>query len=101
MLQRFVDPAIVAAEIERMRSLCGHALRRRWQSVFGRLVPQHLTADLLRRMIVNRIQEEAFGTLDGASLKLLDRLARRDGGRIDQPLQHVRPPAAQRRHRCQ
>jgi hypothetical protein len=79
MLQRFVDPAAVAAEIERVRSLSGHALRRRWQSVFGRLAPKHLTADLLRRMIVNRIQEEAFGTLDRASLKLLDGLARRDG----------------------
>jgi hypothetical protein len=35
MLQRFVDPAAVAAEIERGRSLCGHPLRGRWQSVFG------------------------------------------------------------------
>ena len=66
MLQRFVDPAAVAAEIERVRSLSGHALRRRWQAVFGRSVPEHLTADLLRRMIANRIQEEAFGTLDRA-----------------------------------
>jgi hypothetical protein len=81
MLQRFVDPAAVAAEIERVRSLSGHELRRRWQSVFGRLAPEHLTANLLRRMIVNRIQEEAFGTLDCATLKLLDGLARRDGSR--------------------
>jgi hypothetical protein len=79
MLQRFVEPAAVEAEIERVRSLSGHALRRRWQSGFGRLAPKHLTADLLRRMIVNRIQEEAFGTLDCASLKVLDGLARRDG----------------------
>ena len=32
-------------------------------------------------MIANRIQEEAFGTLDRATLKLLDGLARRDGAR--------------------
>jgi hypothetical protein len=32
-------------------------------------------------MIANRIQEEAFGTLDRATLKLLDRLAGRDGAR--------------------
>ena len=64
MLQRFVDAAAVAAEIARLRSLSGHALRRRWQAVFGRAAPEHLTADLLRRMIANRIQEEAFGTLD-------------------------------------
>jgi hypothetical protein len=79
MLQRFVDPAAVEAEIARVRSLSGHALRRRWQALFGRLALEHLTADLLRRMIVNRIQEEAFGTLDRASLKVLDGLARRDG----------------------
>ena len=32
-------------------------------------------------MIANRIQEEAFGTLDRATLKLLDGLARRDRSR--------------------
>jgi hypothetical protein len=67
MLQRFVDLAAVEAEIEHVRSLSGNALRRRWQSVFGRSPPEHLTADLLRRMIANRIQEEAFGTLDRAT----------------------------------
>src|SRR6516225_9884254 len=81
MLHRFIDPAAVAAEIEHVRSLSGYALRRRWQSVFGRSTPQQLTADLLRRMIAARIQEEAFGTLDRATLKLLDGLARRDGSR--------------------
>ena len=30
-------------------------------------------------MLANRIQEEAFGTLDHATLKLLDGLARREG----------------------
>jgi hypothetical protein len=81
MLQRFVDPAAVEAEIARVRSLSGDALRRRWQALFGRSPSDHLTADLLRRMIANRIQEQAFGTLDRATLKLLDGLARRDGAR--------------------
>ena len=36
---------------------------------------------LLRRMIANRVQEEAFGTLDRATLKFLDGLARRGGFR--------------------
>ena len=81
MLQRFVDPAAVAAEIDRVRSLTGDALRRRWRAVFGRPVPQHLTADLLRRMIADRLQEEAFGTLDRATLKLQDSFARRGGSR--------------------
>ena len=81
MLRRLVDLAAVEAEIAGVRSLSGHALRRRWQAVFGRSVPEHLTADLLRRMIANRIQEDAFGTLDRATLKLLDGLARRDRSR--------------------
>jgi hypothetical protein len=53
MLQRFVDPAAVEAEIARLRSLSGDALRRRWQSVFGRSPPEHLTTELFRRMPAN------------------------------------------------
>jgi hypothetical protein len=81
MLQRLVDAAAVEAEIERVRSLSGAALRRRWQSEFGCPLPRSLSVELLRRMIANWIQEEAFGTLDRATLKLLDGLARRDGAR--------------------
>src|SRR6266700_4475710 len=81
MLQRFVDAAAGEAEIERARSLSGAALRRRWQAEFGRPLPKSLPGDLLRRMIANRIQEQAFGTLDRATLKLLDGLARRGGVR--------------------
>src|ERR1700680_2551735 len=81
MLQRFVDAAAVAAEIDRVRSLSGAALRRRWQAEFGRPLPRSLSVHLLRRMIANRIQEQAFGTLDRATLKLLEGLARRDGAR--------------------
>src|SRR5580700_7856127 len=81
MLQRLVDGAAVAAEIERVRSLSGAALRRRWQAEFGRPLPKSLPVDLLRRMIANRIQEQAFGTLDRATLKLLDGRARRGGTR--------------------
>jgi hypothetical protein len=64
-----------------VRSLSGGALRRRWQAVFGRSPPEHFTADLLRRMIANRVQEEPFGTLDRATLKLPDGFARRGGSR--------------------
>jgi hypothetical protein len=61
-------------------------LRRRWQVVFGRSVPERLTADLLRSMIANRLQEEAFGTLDRATLKLLDGLA----GRTSRPERNLK-----------
>jgi hypothetical protein len=49
-----VDAAAVEAEIERT-VVIGAALRRRWQSEFGRPPVSNLTADLLRRMIANRI----------------------------------------------
>jgi hypothetical protein len=81
MLQRFVDPAAVPAEISRVRLLSGYSLRQRWQAEFGRAAPELLTANLLRRMIANRIQEEAFGTLDRDTLKLLDGLVGRAGSR--------------------
>jgi DUF2924 family protein len=86
MLQRFVDPAAVAEEVERVRSLSGYALRRHWQAVFGRSAPKHLTAELRRRMIAMRIQEEAFGTLDTAALKALDKLAGRNSRRTERNL---------------
>src|SRR3984893_4531622 len=77
MLQRFVDAAAVAAEIDRVRSLSGAALRRGWQAEFGRPLPRSLSVHLLRRMIANRIPEKAFGTLDRATLTLLEGPARR------------------------
>jgi hypothetical protein len=81
-----ISPSITAtsaveAEITRVRSLSGATLRRRWQAEFGRPAPKSLTADLLRRMIANWVQEHLFGTLDRATLKLLDGLARRGGAR--------------------
>ena len=81
MRQRFVDAAAVEAEIGRVRSLSPDALRRRWQALFGRSPPGSLSPDLLRRMMAARIQEQAFGTLDGATLKLLDGLARQERSR--------------------
>jgi hypothetical protein len=81
MLRRFVDPAAVVAEIDRVRSLSGFALRQHWQAVFGRVAPEQLTAGLLRRMIANRLQEETFGTLDPDTLRVLDGLAGRGGSR--------------------
>jgi Protein of unknown function (DUF2924) len=81
MKPRVVDAAAVAAEVERVRALSGDGLRRRWQSMFARSVPKSLTTELMRRMIATRIQEEAFGTLDRATLCVLDGLGRRDRSR--------------------
>jgi hypothetical protein len=71
-----VDPAAIEAEIERIRSLGLDELRKRWRMTLGSIPPRALTKDLIARMITYRIQEVAFGGLDRATIKLLDRLAR-------------------------
>jgi hypothetical protein len=71
-----VAPAAIEAEIDRIRSLGLDALRNRWRMTFGAPPPPALTKDLIARMIAYRIQEEAFGGLDRATVRLLDRLGR-------------------------
>src|SRR6266508_1435056 len=70
------EPAAIAAEIDRIRSLRLDALRRQWRLVFGRVPPAGLSKDLLGRMITSRLQERAFGGLDRDSLRFLQSLAR-------------------------
>jgi len=79
MRQPVTDPAAIAAEITRIRSLPLDALRRRWRLVFGRSPAAGLSKDLLGRMIACRMQEQVFGGLDRDSLTFLDRLARQGG----------------------
>ena len=79
MREPVAEEAAIAAEIARIRSLAPAALRRRWQAVFGRKPPAGLSKDMLARMIAMRLQEQAFGGLDRASLTFLDGLARQSG----------------------
>ena len=76
MAQRAIDLPAIEAEIERIRSFGLDALRARWRSMFGAMPPMALTKDLMARMMIYRIQEEAFGGLDRSTRKLLDGLAR-------------------------
>jgi Protein of unknown function (DUF2924) len=78
MRRRWREPAAIAAEIDRIRSLRLDALRRQWQLVFGRVPPIGLSKDLLGRMMAARLQERAFGGLDRDSLRFLESLARYD-----------------------
>ena len=71
-----VDQMAIETEIDRIRSLGLDKLRKRWHMVFGSIPPRALTKDLIARMITYRLQEEAFGGLDRATIKLLDRLPR-------------------------
>ena len=75
MRRRWREPAAIAAEIDRIRSLRLDALRRQWRLVFGRVSPAGLSKDLLGRMMAARLQERAFGGLDRDSLRFLESLA--------------------------
>jgi hypothetical protein len=70
MLQRFVDTAAVEAEIARVRSLSGDALRRRWQVLFGRSPPPQQLADFAsvrRKGRMSRTPERSRRRVDHAS----------------------------------
>jgi hypothetical protein len=70
------NPAAIEAEVDQVRSLGIVALRSRWRLTFGRTPVLGLTKDILGRMIIYKIQEEAFGGLNRDTIKLLDRLGR-------------------------
>jgi hypothetical protein len=85
--RRWREPAAIAAEIDRIRSLRPDALQRQWRLVFGRVAPAGLSKDLLSRMIAARLQERAFGGLDRDSVRFLESLARH--GRL--PRRQLKP----------
>jgi Protein of unknown function (DUF2924) len=63
----------VEDEIAHLRGLDLRGIRSRWQSVFGRPAPAHLTRHLLFSVIAYRIQADRFGDLDHATRQVLDR----------------------------
>jgi Protein of unknown function (DUF2924) len=60
-------------EIAHLRGLDLEGLRSRWQSVFQRSAPTHLTRHLLFAVIAYRIQADRFGDLDHETRQVLDR----------------------------
>jgi hypothetical protein len=65
----------IARELAGLAKLDLDALRRRWRRLTGRPAPEQFTRQLLIRTIAYRIQADAFGDLDGQSIKLLRRIA--------------------------
>jgi hypothetical protein len=59
-------------EIAHLRGLNLKGLRSRWQGVFQRAAPTHLTQHFLFAVIAYRLQAERFGDLDHASKQMLD-----------------------------
>ena len=89
----------VEDEIAHLRGLDLRGLRARWQSVFKRQAPAHLTRHLLFAIIAYRIQADRFGDLDHATLQVLDRTVAKEEGpamsarlaRFDQKLTELLP----------
>jgi hypothetical protein len=72
------DPAYIRKAIERFQSLDLETLRIAWRSKFKR-DGQGLSRDILLRMLIWRIQEQAFGGYDRATEVALSRYAGSEG----------------------
>jgi Protein of unknown function (DUF2924) len=68
----------VEDDIAHLRGLDLKGIRSRWQSVFGRPAPAHLTRHLLFAVIAYRLQADRFGDLDHATRQVLDRTVVKD-----------------------
>ena len=67
-------------EIAHLRGLDLKGLRSRWQSMFGRPAPAHLTRHLLFAVIAYRLQADRFGDLDYETKQVLERTIAKDTG---------------------
>jgi hypothetical protein len=70
----------VEDEIAHLRGLDLRGLRARWQSVFRREAPAHLTRHLLFSVIAYRLQADRFGDLDHATRQVLDGTVAQEAG---------------------
>ena len=67
-------------EIAHLRGLSIKGLRSRWQGVFQRPAPTHLTQHLLFAVIAYRLQADRFGDLDHATKQMLNGLVAKEAG---------------------
>jgi hypothetical protein len=70
----------VEDEIAHLRGLDLGGLRARWQSVFQKPAPAHLTRHLLFAVIAYRLQVDRFGDLDHTTKQVLDRTDAKETG---------------------
>ena len=83
-----VPPGEIPAEVERLCSLSLRDLRVAWATEFRRDPPKGLWRDLLLRMLAWRLQEEALGGHDKATIKLLEVAGQKRAG--DQRCQRLK-----------
>ncbi len=72
----------VEGEIAHLRGLDLKGLRARWQSVFQRPAPAHLTRHLLFAVIAYRVQADRFGDLDHQTKQVLDRTVAKEASAL-------------------
>jgi hypothetical protein len=72
----------VEDEIAHLRGLDLNGLRSRWQSVFQRKAPAHLTRHPLFAIIAYRLQVDHFGDLDHETRRVLDRTVAKEAGPV-------------------
>ena len=72
----------VEDEIAHLRGLDLKGLRSRWQGVFQRAAPAHLTRHLLFAVIAYRIQADRFGDIDHSTRQMLDRSGMKETGPV-------------------
>jgi Protein of unknown function (DUF2924) len=79
------DRAVIAAEIERIRSQGLDELRSLWHATFRTSSPPGFTKDLIARFLCWHIQEQAFGGLDPKTTKHLASFTRGARPPADRP----------------
>jgi hypothetical protein len=72
----------VEDEIAHLRGLDLRGLRSRWQGVFQRPAPDHLTRYLLFAVIAYRLQADRFGDLAHETRQVLDRTVAQEAGPV-------------------
>lgn len=87
---RSPEPERLAATLERLAGMDLEGLRRRWRSRFRQAAPAALSRTLLYRALAYRIQADALGELDRATIQALARLASDPGTATVPPLPELR-----------
>ena len=75
MVSRKRTRETVSADLTNLQQLSLDELRDQWTALYESLCPQRMSRITLRRALAHRIQENAFGGLDSATLRRLDRAA--------------------------
>lgn len=77
---------LVRKEVTRLGELDIHGLRVRWRQLFRKKAPEHLSRNLLFRIVAYWVQANAFGDLDRETARLLDRIGKQLKAGVKKPV---------------